>query len=79
MTDVVELRFRTHGGHPGNPRISRKFVVMVHPLRLQLREVPEHGRSEAHATFQFKRFVEAKVRGDQCFDMLCENFGRDRG
>ena len=56
---------------------SRKFVVVVHPLRLQFREVSEHGRIEVHAECQFERFVEGMVLDDQNLDMLEENVGRD--
>ena len=60
-------------------RISRTFTVVVHPLRLQFREVLERGRGEAHAEFQFIRFVESNVLGGRRFDLLGEVFGHDRG
>ena len=49
---------------------------MVYP-RSQFRELSEHCRRKAHATFQPKRFVETNVRDDHDFDVLVDNFGRD--
>ena len=58
---------------------SLTFAVMVHPLRLQFREVSEHGRVETGATSQFNRSVEATFRDDRIFDdMLGENLRHDR-
>ena len=60
--------------------VHKHVAVVVHALRLRLREVIEHGRVEAHAPFQLNRLGEANVMGDRHFDMLRDILlMRDRG
>ena len=66
-------------GNLGKSNCREQVAVVIHALRFQIWEMSKHGRSEAHAAFQFQRFVESAVRGDQDFDMLRENFGHERG
>ena len=80
MSKLGRFRFCKHDGYFCKSWFSsRNVVVMVHPLRLLLRELSEHDRIETHAKCKFKRPPESKVLGDQYFVMLGDNFGHDRG
>ena len=76
---IVRLRYCKHCEQIGEVRVSRNFAVVIHPLRLHLHEVSEHGRGEVHAQFQSNWFAKLDVPDDRTFYLLGEWFGHDLG